>query len=218
MRNYVSADIVRVEAWDNNSGLAAIFVSHRRYDGFFTPFTRHNSSPILLIEEGEYQIFAINEANIQSNRRIIIVDRTSPEVSIYADGERIESGSHTNSRTAFFSAWDFYGYRKYISRNGGEFELLSYLDYLDEGFYRFFAVDNAGNRTGYYYLTVDFTPPVGRIYAGNTVIESGSITNAPFVTFTATDNFAVGGLYVKLPGASVFIAFAEGKQFTQDGR
>jgi hypothetical protein len=218
---YTNAATVRFEAADALSGVSAIYII--RPDSAtilgIKLYTSYTSFPVTLSTlEGEYKYYSKDKAGNNSATYSFKVDKTLPAASLTAGGSTVASGSYTRAAYVAFTASDASGVRCYVKRGIAGYEAYtSGTQITTEGVYTFYAIDNAGNRTADYKVTMDRTAPAGTLYAGNTVIQSGAITNASYVTYSATDNVELAAVYVMKPNTSSYVTFTAGTQLTQEG-
>lgn len=89
----------------------------------------------------------------------------------------------------------------------------------ENGLYRFYAKDNAGNISSTYYIYLDTVKPIGVLYADEEKVENNNIVDAPFIKYVAADlQSGIRTVYVKKPGATSYITTANGSRFTQEGQ
>lgn len=86
-----------------------------------------------------------------------------------------------------------------------------------EGTYYFYSVDKSGNQSSVLSITLDKTKPTGTLYGGTSIISSGGSTNASYIKFVPSDNIGISITYVKKPGATSYVTYTSGTQFTAEG-
>ena len=86
-----------------------------------------------------------------------------------------------------------------------------------QGTYYFYCVDKSGNTSSTVSITLDTSKPTGTLYGGTSVISSGGSTNASYIRFVPSDNIGLSTTYVKKPGASSYVVYTSGTQFTAEG-
>ena len=87
-----------------------------------------------------------------------------------------------------------------------------------DGLYTFRAVDKQGNISSESKIYLDTTAPQGSVYANSTVLSSGGSTNASSIYYLASDSGSLSACYVKKPGASSYVKYANGASLTESGR
>ena len=147
----------------------------------------------------------------------------SPAVGkLYAGTSTIASGAHTNASYIKYEASDSEsGISACYVRMPNSSYYTAYTSGTQltmEGTYMFYCVDKANNRsTVTSTITLDKTKPTGTLYAGNSVVTSGTITNANYVKFVPYDAIGVVATYVKKPGSSSYEAYTSGTPLTAEG-
>ncbi|MBR5822709.1 MAG: hypothetical protein IKY67_01030, partial [Paludibacteraceae bacterium] len=86
-----------------------------------------------------------------------------------------------------------------------------------QGTYYFYSVDKSGNSSSTVSITLDTTKPTGTLYAGSSVVKSGTVTSASYIKYVPSDNIALGTSYVMKPGTSSYVTYTSGTQFTAEG-
>lgn len=175
----------------------------------------------LYADVGTYKFYAVDRSGNRSDTYEITVDRTAPTGHLYGDENKIENGTYTTAGYVKFTATDACGIAGLFVKMPGSSTFVPYTEgtmLTVEGKFVFYAVDNGNNRSNDYIVINDRTAPNVTLYAGTKTTASGTITGAGYVTFTATDNFALDGLFVKAPSNSKFERFVEGAQFTAEGK
>ncbi|GHV00919.1 hypothetical protein FACS1894211_09550 [Clostridia bacterium] len=206
----VGAASLRFEASDSTSGLEGLYVRLSTASGY----TKYTSS-VTLSTEGLYCYYARDNADNYSATYTVTLDRTAPTAHLYSGTTAVSGGYYSNASYIRFTASDTNGCTVYMKKDGGSYGVYaSGTNVTAEGVYSFYAIDPAGNTTATYTITLDRAAPVGTLYAGTATFSSGKITNAAYVTYTATDAYA---LYVYKPNASGYVTFTSGTQFTADG-
>lgn len=160
-------------------------------------------------------------------------DNYNKTVNIYLDtiapvgkvtnsaGTTIANGGYTN-KPVKYTATDTGGISSYQVKKPGTSYWTSYASGTvlsgSYGWYTFRCVDKADNYSEEYKVYYDAALPVGTLYGGTTVKNSGSYTNASYVKYVATDsNSGIANCYVKMPGASYYTAYSSGTQLATEG-
>lgn len=210
-----NAEYVKLTASDGLSGVERIFVKLPDAGGFV-----EYTSGSQLTAEGEYSFYALDKAGNVSETVKILLDRVKPDGQLYAGNAAFENGGHTNAAYIKFDATDdSSGVAELFAKTPGDSEFIKYdpeTMFSPEGTYEFFVRDLAGNVSELYTITIDRVAPVGAVYVGLNVADSGLITSGEYVTYKATDA-ALAGLYVKKPNVSDAELFAADMKFTVDG-
>lgn len=159
--------------------------------------------------------------------------QTSSTVSVYLDtvkpvgkvtnagGTTIANGGYTNSAVKY-TATDTGGVSKYEVKKPGSSAWTSYTSGTSlsgtNGWYCFRATDKAGNISDEYEVYYDATVPTGSLYGGTSLKSSGGYTNAQYVKYVASDSGSgIAYCYVRMPGSSVYTAYASGTQLATEG-
>lgn len=172
---------------------------------------------------GWYTFRAVDKAGNVSGESKVYYDPTVPTGQLYSGVSKVDSGKYSKSSSIKYEGLDGQsGISKcYVLLPGAstytEYTALTQLK--DEGVYKFYCLDLAGNKSAVSTITLDRTDAVGKLYAGNYLVtESGTYTNAAYVKFVATDSLSgVGYCFAKLPGETYFNDYESGKQLKGEG-
>ncbi len=174
-----------------------------------------------LTAEGLYQFrvqdFSLNSSSVYT----VTLDRTAPTATLYAGTTAVSSGTYTNA-----------AYVKYVANGGasgvaGCYVKLPGNSYFSaytsgtqltaEGKYTFYSVNGSNVKSAEVTITLDKTAPTGTLYAGTSVVTSGTRTNASEIKFTASDNIGIKTVYVKKPSANSFAVYNRSEMLTAEG-
>ena len=108
-----------------------------------------------LTDEGTYEFYATDKASNQSQVYTITLDRKIPAAQLYVDGEAFGNNGYTNGEHIRFECAE----TCYVKQPGSEtFEAyLPGTEFYKPGKYVFYGESEAGNRTGYFTITIDRT-------------------------------------------------------------
>lgn len=172
---------------------------------------------------GLYRFYARDGAGNMSSTYYVYYDTTKPTGVIKnASGSTISSDY---TRTAFsYTATDAGGisYLQYKTPSSSTWTTYTSGTTIAataaNGRYSFRAVDKSGNYSVEKSIILDTVIPTGTIYGGTSTVASGSITNASYIKFTASDGLSgVANMYVKSPNSSSYATYSSGTQFSVDG-
>ena len=171
--------------------------------------------------DGKYFFRAIDKAG-NTRTANITVDNERPIGTIYLEsGSSVSSGCISNKKFKYV-ATDQNGIQSlYIKRPGGSYESYTPDTLVSgtNGNYSFKAIDNAGNESVESEIYYDTTIPTVTIKAGNEVIESGSITNSPRISASATDTGSgIEKMEYMPPGAYSYSTYIPHTELTEDGK
>ena len=151
----------------------------------------------------------------------VYYDAVSPTGTLYGGTSVKSSGSYTNADYVKYVASDS---ESGISACYVKMPNTSYFtsypsgsQLTAEGTYQFYCIDKSQNQSSTVTITLDKTKPTGTLYAGTSVVASGSSTNAAYIKFVPYDAIGVKSIYVKKPGASTYVSYTSGTQFTTEG-
>ena len=172
---------------------------------------------------GWYTFRAVDKAGNVSAESKVYYDPIVPTGQLYSGVSKVDSGGYSKSYAIKYEGLDSQsGISKcYVLLPGAstytEYTALTKLE--DEGVYKFYCLDLAGNKSAVSTITLDRTDAVGKLYAGSYLVtESGTYTNAAYVKFAATDSLSgVGYCFAKLPGETYFNDYESGKQLKGEG-
>lgn len=209
--SYTNAAYVKYIASDANSGIANCYV---KMPGS-SSYTAY-ASGTQLATEGTYSFYAIDKAGNQTAVVSITLDKTKPTGTIYGGSSALSSGSYTNEAFVKFVASDNIGLSTLYVKKPSDDTFAVYssgTQLTEEGTYRFYAVDKAGNRSDTYTVIVDRHIPEGTLYVDDDPIESGSYTNGSYIRFECSDS-----CFVKVPGSDSFVAYLSGTEYYKPGK
>lgn len=170
---------------------------------------------------GWYTFRAVDKAGNVSEEYKVYYDISAPAGTLYGETTKLSSGSYTNAAYIKYEAIDVYGgiESSYVKMPGSsgytKYALGTMLE--TEGTYSFYAVDKCGNKSDTMIVTLDKTKPTGSLYAGNSIIDSGSITNAETISFIPQDEFGIAEVFVKRPEDNEFTEYKQGTSYTEEG-
>ena len=164
---------------------------------------------------------AVDRAGNISAEYKVYYDAGVPTGTLYGGTSIKSSGSYTNASYVRYVASDSYSGIAYCYvRMPGSSYYTSYTNgsqLTTEGTYYFKSVDKSNNTSSIVSITLDRTPATGTLYAGSSVVKSGTVTSASYIRYVPSDNIALGTSYVMKPGTSSYTTYASGTQFTEEG-
>ena len=164
---------------------------------------------------------AVDRAGNISAEYKVYYDAGAPTGTLYGGTSTKSSGSYTNASYVRYVASDSYSGVAYCYvRMPGSSYYTSYTNgsqLTTEGTYYFKSVDKSNNTSSIVSITLDRTPATGTLYAGSSVVKSGTVTSASYIKYVPSDNIALGTSYVMKPGTSSYTTYASGTQFTEEG-
>ena len=175
-----------------------------------------------LTADGVYYFRAKDMAGNISSVSNVTIDNTLPIGELYLDSGALVTSGHMTNKTFKYTAADENGIKSmYLKRPGGTFE--SYIPNTlvsgANGTYIFKCLDNAGNESIESSIVYDNTSPVVAIKAGNNIVESGSIINAPRINAFSNDTGSgVEKMEYIPPGASTYSIYIAGTELTAEGK
>ena len=175
-----------------------------------------------LTADGIYYFRAKDMAGNISSVSNVTIDNTLPIGELYLDSGALVTSGHMTNKTFKYTATDENGIKSmYLKRPGGTFE--SYIPNTlvsgANGTYIFKCLDNAGNESIESSIVYDNTSPVVAIKAGNNIVESGSIINAPRINAFSNDTGSgVEKMEYIPPGASTYSIYIAGTELTAEGK
>ncbi len=184
-------------------------------------WSSYTSGTALSGTHGWYTFRCYDRSNNVSDEYKVFYDNTAPTGTLYGGTSVKSSGAYTNA-----------SYIKYVASDGNSGIANCYVkmpnssyytayasgtQVATEGQYAFYCVDNSNNRSSTVYITLDKTKPTGTLYGGTSVITSGGATNASYIKFVPYDAIGLSATYVKKPGATSYVAYTSGTQFTAEG-
>lgn len=213
---YTNKNYVKFTASDDASGVANLYVKTPGSNSYIS-----YSVDTMLTEEGKYEFYVTDSAGNKSETYIVTIDRTKPAATLYGGSQSISDGDITAADYIRYEATDSALSGVYVKKPG-ETAFVKFTSgerFTADGKYEFYAEDLAGNRSETVSVTLDTTAPAGQLYAGGKAVESGSVSNAEFISYAATDaTSGIKALYVKLPGKSGFTAYESGTNLFENGK
>jgi len=159
VKNYAvtTAEKIEIVASDELSGVNGIYV---RLPNAST-FTRFNESVLQFTQVGRYEIFAVDNSGNESDIFTITIDNVAPTISITHEGIVLENNAFISGNLITFHvdkpcATGFV----YNILTGEATTILNSATITEEGSFRFYAVDGAGNISQKITVTIDRTPKV----------------------------------------------------------
>ncbi len=183
-------------------------------DSYTVPATDANN--------GRWYFYAVDDNGLSSTTVNVYLDTVKPVGKVTnASGQTVANGGYANSAIKY-TATDTYGVSKYEVKKPGSSSWTSYSSGTNitgtNGWYYFRATDKAGNVSDEYKVYLDTGIPAGTLYGGTVSIPSGAYTNASYVKYVASDSQSgIANCYVKMPGSSVYTAYASGTQLATEG-
>lgn len=185
--NYIVAAFKYVVT-DDGSGLASV---EYKTPGSST-WTSYTSGTLIAATatNGLYQFRATDEAGNVSDVKSITLDNTKPTGQVYGGTTALASGSYTNAGSIKFVTSDATsGVKSAYVKGPGATTYSAYTSgstYTAEGTYYFYSVDNAGNTSATYSITLALTKPTIIIADANGTVKTNGSTNLKFRA-TGTD-------------------------------
>ena len=154
---------------------------------------------------GTYQFRAVDKAGNISATKSITLDSSKPTMTLYSETTLVSSGYKSTAKYIRAMAADSGSGVKtiYVKKP----DASSYIEYTSgtqltaDGAYSFYCVDNAGNTSQTYTISMDHTKPTLTSSVGG----FGKTLKDGF-TVTASDNYSGVTLYYKTPNSTSFVA------------
>lgn len=212
----VNASYVRFIATDETSGIAEVYVKMPGDSDYI-----HYVSGAQLTAEGKYCFYAVDYGNNRTSEYTVILDRTPPLGSIYADSDKIADGTFINAeQVAYYATDNMGGLAVYVKVPGAkDFTIFAQgTEFTAEGTYAFYSEDLATNRSETLTVLLDRTPGCITLFAETNAVMNGAKTNARYIKAAATDALSgVDRCYVNVPGTIGFVEYVQGTQLTIEG-
>lgn len=190
-------------ATDSGSGIS--YLQYRKPGS--TTWTSYTSGSSISASSanGTYQFRAVDKAGNISATKSITLDSSKPTMTLYSETTSVSSGYKSTAKYIRAMAADSGSGVKtiYVKKSGSS----SYTEYTSgtqltaDGAYSFYCVDNAGNTSQTYTISMDHTKPTLTSSVGG----FGKTLKDGF-TVTASDNFSGVTLYYKTPNSASFVA------------
>lgn len=171
---------------------------------------------------GRWYFYAVDDNGLSSTTVNVYLDTVKPVGKVTnASGQAVANGGYANSAIKY-TATDTYGVSKYEVKKPGSSSWTSYspgsIISGTNGWYSFRATDKAGNVSDEYKVYLDTGIPAGTLYGGTVSKSSGAYTNADYIRYVASDSGSgISDCYVKMPGSSVYTAYASGTRLATEG-
>lgn len=209
---YTNADYVKYVASDNDSGIANCYVKMPN-----SSYYSNYASGTQLATEGLYQFYCVDKSGNQSSVVTITLDKSKPTGTLYGGSSAVASGSYTNAAYIKFVPSDNIGTASvYVLKPNG----TSYVSYTwgtqftEEGTYKFYATDNAGNTSETYTVTLDRQIPMAQLYVDDQPFDNNGYTNGAYIKFECD----AATSYVKLPNSDTFVEYLSGTEYYKEGQ
>lgn len=170
---------------------------------------------------GWHTFRSYDRAGNYSEEYKVYYDAVNPTGTLYGGTSVLSSGSYTSASYVKYVASDAdSGVANCYVRMPGSSYYTAYASgtqLATEGTYYFKSQDRSQNTSAIVSITLDLNNPTGTLYAGNSVVQSGSATSASYIKFVPHDSVGISATYVKKPGASAYEKYTSGTQFTAEG-
>ena len=190
-------------ATDSGSGIS--YLQYKKPSG--TTWTSYTSGTSISASSanGTYQFRAVDKAGNISATKSITLDSSKPTMTLYSETTSVSRGYKSTAKYIKATATDSGSGVKtiYVKKPGAS----SYTEYTSgtqltaDGAYSFYCVDNAGNASQTYTISMDHTRPTITSSVGG----FGKTLKDGF-TVTASDNYSGVTLYYKTPNSTSFVA------------
>ncbi len=184
-------------------------------------WTSYTAGTSLTPSYGWVTFRSVDKAGNYSTEYKVYYDAGVPTGTVYGGTTSKTSGSYTNASYVKYVASDSYSgiANCYVKMPNSSYytAYASGTQLATEGTYYFYSVDRSGSSSSTLSITLDKTAPKGTLYAGTSVMTSGSSTNASYIKFVPSDNIALSTTYVKTPGSSSYAVYNSGTQYTAEG-
>lgn len=186
-----------------------------------SPWTSYSAGTSLSGNYGWYYFRAVDKAGNVSDEYKVYYDAGIPSGTLYGGTSVKSSGSYVNASYIKYVATDSYSgiQNCYVKMPNSSYftNYASGTQLATEGTYYFYAADKAGNTTATVSITLDRTKPTGTLYGGSSIVNTGGATNATYIKFVPYDAIGLAATYVKKPGATSYVSYTSGTQFTAEG-
>ena len=219
---YYKTSAFTVTASDSTSGLENLYVKTPTASGY----TAVGSSKMVSESDtnGLYCFYAKDKAGNKTATYYVYFDNTKPAGAIKNSSGTTLTGTYTNTAFNYTVSDSESGinYVQYMKPNS-----TSWASYTSgttiaatatNGKYQFRAVDKAGNYSETAVIYLDSVNPVGVLYSGASAVSSGAKSTASYIKYVASDSLSgIKAVYVKKPGTSSYVSYANGEQITANG-
>lgn len=156
-----------------------------------------------------------------SEEYTVFYDSVNPTGTLYGGTSVKSSGTYTSASYVKYVASDANSgiANCYVKMPGSSYytAYASGTQLATEGRYEFYCVDRSQNVSSVVTIILDLNNPTGTLYAGNSVVQSGSATSASYIKFVPYDSIGISATYVKKPGSTSYERYASGTQLTAEG-
>ena len=173
-------------ATDSGSGIASLQYKKPNSSAWLN-YTSGMPISAATSSNGWYYFRAMDKAGNYSAEKSVCLDTGKPSGRVYKENNSVSDGSIVKGSFIKFTASDtLSGVEACYVKKPGASSFLLYTDgtpLMEEGKYKFYAVDNAGNKSETYTIGLDNAKPTGILYGGNVVKTDGSIVNSNYIFF-----------------------------------
>ena len=172
---------------------------------------------------GLYRFYASDYANNTSGYYYAYFDNRIPVGAFYDSSGNEITNEYYNNSFCYKATDEGWGVSYYEYLTPGATSWVRYYNNAmiertaTQGWYSFRAIDGLGNVSQESKIYLDITAPVGKVYANSTVLSTGGKTGASSIYYSATDTGGVDTCYVKAPGSSSYVEYANSASVTESG-
>ncbi len=223
MWSVTSTKTVSVYASDSLSGVKNIYGKGPN-DSEYSVFSTVGTATIEAgSDPGLYSFYATDYAGNSSATYYLYFDDRPPVGTIYNTSGTAITSSHYSQGFYYRATDEGYGVKDYQYKVPGASTWATYSDGTvipntsTNGTYTFRAIDKLGNTSAESTIYLDTVAPTGKVFANSTVLASGGRTAAASLYYSASDTGGLAACYVKMPGSSSYVEYANGATLTTSG-